>query len=126
MDFVTFQDSKADIWAYMTDRYIRIVNPSSATRRERAQVTDYWKDYQNCVGLFGERRGVLPYKQSSYDWQPLVMQAAGCVASAWARLAADVGEAEATLILEKELGNGIPQKVIEAGLIQKARFAHIS
>ena len=125
MDFITFQDSKADIWAYMTDRYIRIVNPDSATRRERAQVTDYWKDYQSCAGLFGERRGVLPYRQINLDWQPLVKQAAGCMASAWARLAADVGELEATLILEKEWQHKIPQKVIEAGLLQKARFAHL-
>lgn len=48
------------------------------------------------------------------------------MASAWARLAADVGEDDATLILEKELGCKIPEKVIEAGLMQKARFAHMS
>ena len=57
---------------------------------------------------------------------PLVMQAAGCMASAWARLVADVGEVNATLILEKEWGHGIPHKVIEAGLFQKARFAYMS
>jgi len=73
-----------------------------------------------------ETRGVLPYKQLSPDWQPLVKQAAGCMASAWARLAADVGEINATLILEKECGHKIPQYIIEAGLLQKARFAHMS
>ena len=62
----------------------------------------------------------------SGDWQPLVPQAIGCMANAWARLAADVGEDNATLILEKEWGHGIPQKVIEAGLLQKARFTHMS
>jgi len=84
------------------------------------------KDYQNCVELFGERRGVLPHRQLNADWQPLVTQAAGCMASAWARLAADVGEANATVILEKEWGQGIPRKVIETGLLQKARFGHMS
>ena len=126
MDFVTFQDSKADIWAYMTNKYIRIIQPGSATRKERAKVTEYWKDYQDCYGLFGERRGVLPYRQSSLDWQPLVTQAIGCMASAWARLTVDVGEVNATLILEKKWGHGIPRKVIEAGLLQKARFGHMS
>jgi len=126
MDFTTFQDSKADIWAYGTGKLLRIVNPDSATRRERAQVTDYWQDYQNCAGLFGGRRGVLPYNQGSNDWRPLVKQAKGCMASAWARLAADVGEAHATTILEKEWGKGIPHRVIEAGLLQKARFAYMS
>ena len=41
-------------------------------------------------------------------------------------LAADVGDANATLILEKECGQKIPQKIIEAGLLRKARFAHLS
>ena len=50
----------------------------------------------------------------------------GILASAWARLAADVGEANATLILGEEWGHGIPDKVIEAGLLKKARFAHMS
>lgn len=126
MDFVTFQDRKADIWAYGTGKFLRIVNPETATRKERAKETDYWKDYKNCAGLFGERRGVLPYRQSNTDWQPLVMQAAGCMASAWARLAADVGEVNAKLILGKEWGHGIPDKVIEAGLLRKARFTHMS
>ena len=126
MDFATFQDSKSDIWSYGTGKLLRIVIPDSATRRERAQVTDYWKDYQDCAGLFGERRGVLPYRQLNPDWQPLVKQAAGCMASSWARLAADVGEAEATLILEKGWGHEIPKKVIEDGLLQKARFAHMN
>ncbi len=48
------------------------------------------------------------------------------MASAWARLAADVGELKARAILEQEWGHGIPGKVIEAGLLQKARFAHLS
>ena len=126
MDFATFQDSKTDIWEYGTGRYIRIVKPGSATRKERAQVTDYWKEYQSCAKLFGERQGVLPYRQTNRDWQPRVKQAIGCMASAWARLAADVGEASATLILEKEWGHGIPRKIIEAGLLQKARFSHMS
>ena len=55
----------------------------------------------------------------------MVKQATGCLASAWARLAADVGDANATLILEKEWECEIPEKVIEVGLLQKARFAHI-
>ncbi len=88
--------------------------------------TGMWMDYQKCVKLFGQRLGVIPYRQLSPDWQPLVKQAAGCMASAWARLAADVGEVEATIILEKEWGHRIPNKVIEAGLLQKARFAHMS
>jgi len=126
MDFVTFQDSKSDIWAYMTNKYIRIVNPESATRKERAKETDYWKDYQSCDGLFGERQGVLPVKQLNPDWRPVVNQATGCLASAWGRLAADVGDANATLILEKEWGCRIPEKVMEAGLLQKARFGHLN
>jgi len=126
MDFVTFQDSKADIWAYGTDKVLRIVETGSATRKERAKVIDYWEDYQSCARLFGERQGVLPYKQSCPDWQPLVNQATGCLASAYARLAADVGEAKAAFILKKEWEHGIPRKVIEAGLLQKARFTHLS
>jgi hypothetical protein len=46
------------------------------------------------------------------------------MASAWARLAADVGDANATLILEKEWGCKIPEKVVEGGSIQKVRFGH--
>jgi len=126
MDFATFQDSKSDIWSYGTDRLLRMVKPDSATRRERAQVIDYWKDCQDCAGLFGERRGVLPSRQLSPDWQPLVRQAAGCMASAWARLAVDVGKVEATRILEKEWKHGIPTKIMEVGLLQKTRFAHLS
>ena len=126
MDFVTFQDSKPDIWVYVTDKYIRIVDPDSATRKERAKVMGYWKDYQDCYGLFGERLGVLPYKQLSLEWRHIVKQAAGCIASAWARLAADVGETDATIILEKECGHKIPDNVIEAGLQLKANFAHLS
>jgi len=41
-------------------------------------------------------------------------------------LATDVGESNATLILEKEWEHGIPSKVIEAGLLQKARFKHLN
>ena len=70
--------------------------------------------------------GVLPFKQLSPDWRPLVKQANGCLESAWARLAADIGDANATRILEKEWECKIPEKVIEAGLLQKAPFAHMS
>jgi len=45
---------------------------------------------------------------------------------AWARLAAQIGEVGATRFLEKEWGCKIPERVIEAGLLQKARFANIS
>jgi hypothetical protein len=48
------------------------------------------------------------------------------MANAFARLAADIGDANATLILEKEWECKIPEKVIEAGLMIKARFAHMS
>jgi hypothetical protein len=126
MDFVTFQDSKADMWDYGTDRLIRIVKPGSATRTERAQVTEYWKDFQNCTGLFGVQRGILPYTQQNNDWLPLVKQANGCLASAFARLAADVGEEKAAIFLVDEWGGTLPLKVIEAGLQQKAKFAHLS
>ena len=70
--------------------------------------------------------GVLPYKQLSLDWRPVVKQAAGCMASAWARLAAEIGEAAATRFLEHEWGQKIPKEVIEAGLLQKARFGHLN
>ena len=56
----------------------------------------------------------------------LVTQANGCEASAWAMLAVDVGDVNATLILEKECGHNISQEVIEARLLRKARFAHMS
>ena len=55
MDFATFQDSKSDIWAFGTGKFLRIVKPGSATRRERAQPTGYWKVYQSCTDLFGEQ-----------------------------------------------------------------------
>jgi len=126
MDLATFQDSKSDIWAYMTSKYIRIVDAGSATRKERAKETEYWRDYQNCFGLFGERQGVLPLKRVTSDWRPLVRQASGCLASAWARLAADVGEGEATRTVMSEWECRIPEKVVEAGSMQKARFAHLS
>ena len=48
------------------------------------------------------------------------------MASAWARLTADVGENDATILLEKECGHRIPKSIIEAGLQQKARFTHLS
>ena len=41
------------------------------------------------------------------------------MSSAWARLAADLGDTKAAIILEKEWGYKIPQEVIEAGLLQK-------
>ena len=56
----------------------------------------------------------------------MVKQAAGCMASAWARLAADIGDANATRILEEAWGCKIPGKVIEAGLMRKARFGHMN
>ena len=124
--FSIFQDSKSDIWGYITNKYIRIVNPESATRKERAKITGYWKEYQDCYGLFGDRQGVIPVKQLSVDWRPVVKQAAGCMASAWARLAADIGDAGATRLLERVWGCKLPEKVIEDGLLQKARFAHMS
>jgi len=46
--------------------------------------------------------------------------------SVWAGLAADIGDANATRILEKEWGCKIPEKIIEAGLLQKARFGHLN
>ena len=126
MDFPTFQNIKADIWAFGTSKFIRIINPGSASRKERATVTDYWKYYQNCTQLFGERQGVLPYKQSCPDWKPLVKQSNGCLSSAWARLAANEGEEVATRLLQLECGHKIPKNIIEAGLLQKARFVHLS
>jgi len=56
----------------------------------------------------------------------VVKQANGCLASVWARLAAKVGEVEATHFLENEWGQAIPKEVIEAGLLQKARFSPMS
>ena len=41
-------------------------------------------------------------------------------------MAADAGDAEATIILEKECGHKIPPEIIEAGLLRKARFVHMS
>ena len=125
MDLATFQYSKSDIWAYMTSKYIRIVEAGSATRRERAKETEYWREYHNCYGLFGERQGVLPIRRMSSDWQPLVRQAMGCLASAWARLAVDVGEAEATRAVMSEWECRIPEKVMEIGSLQKARFGRM-
>jgi len=56
----------------------------------------------------------------------VVKQANGCLSSAWAKLAVDVGDVNATLILEKEWECKIPAKVIEAGLLQKGRFEHLN
>ena len=55
----------------------------------------------------------------------MVKQANGCSANARARLAAKVGEVEATYFLENEGGEEIPKEVIEVGLLQKARFSHM-
>ncbi len=126
MDFVTFQDTKADIWSYGTDKYLRIVDPDTATRKERAKVTEYWEEYQDCAWLFGERRGVLPYKQIGSDYKPLIDQSNGCLASALARLAADVGKEKAISIIEKECRHEIPRDIIEDALLQKARFMHMN
>ena len=52
--------------------------------------------------LFSERRGILPYKQLSPEWQPLVKQTNSCLASACARIATEVGEVKATRFLEYE------------------------
>ena len=79
-----------------------------------------WGQFRDVVSL------LIVFKQISPSWRPVVKQANGCLASAWARLAADVGDANATLILEKEWGCKIPEKVIEAGLLQKGRFVHMS
>jgi hypothetical protein len=126
MDFVTFQDRKADIWAYGTERFLRIVNPETATRKERAKETDYWRDYQDCDALFGQRLGVLPYKQLNPNWKMLVKQAQGCYATALAMLAVDFGDDRATSILSKECSHNIPPEIIEAGLIRKVRFSHMN
>jgi len=48
------------------------------------------------------------------------------MASAWARLAAEIGEESATHFLENEWECKIPERVIEVGLLQKARFRHLS
>lgn len=56
----------------------------------------------------------------------MIKQATGCLASALAMLTAKVGEVEATHFLKNEWGQKIPKEVIEAGLMQKARFAHMS
>ncbi|MFC1943437.1 hypothetical protein ACFLWO_02515 [Chloroflexota bacterium] len=126
MDFSTFQDCKADIWEFVTGKYMRIVAPDSASRKERAKTIDYWSEYQNCAPLFGTRFGVLPFKQTSDEWRPLLKQATGCLSSAWARLAADTGAREATQILYREWGEHLPKNVIEAGLLRIASFLHMS
>ena len=42
------------------------------------------------------------------------------------KAAAKVGEVEATHFLENEWGQKIPKEVIETGLMQEARFAHMN
>ena len=126
MDFEMFQMLKPDIWTYGTNKFTRIINPDTATRKERAQVMDYWASYQKCNTLFGEQIGVFPHRESSHDWKPLVKQAEGCMASAWSRLAADIGDEKATLYLEAEWGQILPDNIIKAGILQKAKFAHLS
>jgi len=65
--------------------------------------------------------------QTDKSWLATCCKASdGRLASAWARLAAKIGEVEATRLLENEWECKIPEKVIEAGLLQKARFAHMS
>jgi hypothetical protein len=54
-----------------------------------------------------------------------VKQTLGCMASAWAILAADIGDANATRILEEAWECKIPEKVIEAGLLRKGMFSHL-
>ena len=46
--------------------------------------------------------------------------------SAWARLAAAVGDVEATRIIERKWGQPIPEELRIAGVMQKAKFAHLS
>jgi hypothetical protein len=50
------------------------------------------------------------FEQLSPDWQPVVKQANGCLASAWARLAAQVGEENATRLPENEWECKIPER----------------
>lgn len=56
----------------------------------------------------------------------MVKQATECLASAWARLAAKIGEIEAIHFLENEWRQKRSKEVTEAGLVRKARFAHSS
>ena len=63
--------------------------------------------------------------QLSPEYQALVSQSNGCLASALARLVADVGKASAMILLERECGHDIPRQVIEEGLLRKAKFAHM-
>jgi len=82
--------------------------------------TKCWHQFSYAMSL------LIVFRQLSPAWRPIVKQAAGCMASAWSRLAADIGDANATRILEETWGCKMPEKVIEAGLLQKARFAHMS
>mgnify|MGYP006910766077 CR=1 FL=1 len=100
-----------------TERIFIVIYPRNPLARI---LTLIWDQFSSVVSL------LTVFKQISLDWRPVVKQAVGCLASAWARLAADVGDADATLIIEKEWECKIPEKVIEAGLLQKARFAHMS
>lgn len=98
-------------------------NASDNTRRGNGpRPTDYWTDFQNCVGLFGGRLGVLPHRQECPGWEPLVKQSVGRLAGAFARLAANAGDEKAVALLERECGHRIPQKVIETAWQQEARF----
>ena len=100
-----------------TERIFIVIYPRNPLARI---LTLIWDQFSSVVSL------LTVFKQLSPDWRPIVKQAGGCMASAWAKLAADVGDANATLILEKEWECKIPEKVIEASLLQKARFAHMS
>jgi len=82
--------------------------------------TKCWHQFSYAISL------LIVFRQLSPDWRPIAEQAARCMASSWARVAADIGDANATLILEKQWGCKIPEKIIEAGLLQKARLAHMS
>ncbi len=75
-----------------------------------------------CWGLLDN----LSHFPAAREWQPLVPQDIGCLTSAWTKLAVDVGDTNATLILQRECGHEIPQHIIEAGSQRKARFAHMS
>ena len=55
MDFATFEESKADIWAYGTDRFLRIVDADSATREKSAlKLLTIGKNIR-IVGRYSER-----------------------------------------------------------------------
>ena len=64
--------------------------------------------------------------QTMGDWQPLVKQAAGCLASAWARLAAEVGEQEAIRVLECFWKQAIPEPIIKDGFARKGLYTKLN